>query len=61
MRHSWKTYCKTNGIRFEYETATDVRFVAPKGKTFGNDCNFRFVEDIDEMSRHELEDILVYT
>ena len=58
---TWKTYCKKHRIKVEYETAYDVRFTAPKGKTFGNDCNSRFVEDIDEMDDREIEGILLYT
>ncbi len=58
---NWKQYCKANGIRYEYEGPSDVWFIAPKGKTFGNDCRRRFVEDIDELTDRDLEGILIAT
>jgi hypothetical protein len=49
-----RKHCKQQRIRIEYEGPFDVDFIAPKGKTFGNDCRRRHVEDIDEVTEFEI-------
>jgi hypothetical protein len=65
MDMNWKEYCKDHGIKWEYEGPYDVRFTAPRGKTFGNGCRSRLVEDIEQMMQYEgyrsIENILIYS
>ena len=37
-------FCREHKIRWEYETDTDVEFIAPRGFRFGNDSRYRIVD-----------------
>lgn len=54
-------YARANKVKVEWENADDARFTCPKGKTFGNGTQHRFIEDVTYMSDEEFIGCLSYS
>lgn len=37
-------HCRQHRIKWTYETDVHIEFIAPKGKTFGNDSKYRILD-----------------